>query len=308
MFVGTGKRLSQGDVGIAARSVGIPTAALLAFMEVEAAGRGFDNQKRPKHLFEPHVFYRNLSGTALNLAIKAGLAYASWKRNYPKESYTRLKAAIKIRRNAAFMSGSFGLGQIMGFNHKYAGFKSAEDMFHDAKKGEYEQLLQVVRLMKAWGLADMLKGVDLTKPDSWRPVAKRYNGRSYAKNNYHVKLARSFVKHSGKANFPEKIVSSILKKGSKSEAVRNLQTDLQFLGYEFVLGVDGRFGQETKDNVEDFQEDHDLKKDGIAGPKTLAAIAKAVKEAKEDKTPEVVFDKSKSVLSIILDLLEGMFK
>ena len=49
-FVGTGRRLAQGDVGDAARVLGIETAVLLAFLEVEAAGRGFGSKNRPKML------------------------------------------------------------------------------------------------------------------------------------------------------------------------------------------------------------------------------------------------------------------
>ena len=58
-FVGSGRRLAQGDVGDAARALGIETAVLLAFLEVEAAGRGFDSKNRPKMLLETHVLYRN---------------------------------------------------------------------------------------------------------------------------------------------------------------------------------------------------------------------------------------------------------
>lgn len=49
-FVGTGRRLAQGDVGAAARELGVETAVLLAFLEVEARGRGFDSKNRPKML------------------------------------------------------------------------------------------------------------------------------------------------------------------------------------------------------------------------------------------------------------------
>src|SRR5690606_1775830 len=90
-FVGTGRRLAQGDVGDAARVLGIETAVLLAFIEVEAAGRGFDGQNRPKMLFEPHVFWRNLAGALRDRATRLGLAYAAWRPGaYPADSYPRL--------------------------------------------------------------------------------------------------------------------------------------------------------------------------------------------------------------------------
>jgi hypothetical protein len=49
-FLGTGRRFAAGDLGHAARRLGVETAVLLAFLEVEAAGRGFDGRNRPKML------------------------------------------------------------------------------------------------------------------------------------------------------------------------------------------------------------------------------------------------------------------
>jgi len=47
-------------------------------MEVEAAGSGFDSRGRPKMLFEPHVFYRNLPASMRGEAERQGLASAKW--------------------------------------------------------------------------------------------------------------------------------------------------------------------------------------------------------------------------------------
>jgi len=309
-FTGTGARLKTGDVGRAAKQTGIETAVLLAFLEVEANGRGFDNSNRPKMLFEPHIFWRNLNTAMRSTASKLGLAYARWKRNYPSESYTRLSKAIEIHENAAFLSASYGLGQIMGFNHTAAGHRSAKEMFETAQQGEFEQLTQLVTLMKSWGMARMLQpGRDYSNPDNWRKAVSKYNGKGYEKNQYHVKAARAFVKHSGKSNFSAKQVSEVLHKGSKGEAVRNLQTDLQFLGYEFALGVDGRFGIETHENVLDFQADHNLTQDGFAGGVTLAKIKSEMAKAKVDKSPALpVFDKKTDWISLITAIFKGFYK
>ena len=310
-FQGTGKRLSSGDVGKAAKQIGIETAVLLAFLEVEAAGRGFDNLNRPKMLFEPHLFWRKLSGQLRSTAASLGLAYARWKPgSYPRESYTRLTKAIDIAEEPAFLSASYGLGQIMGFNHKVAGHVTAKQMFETAKQGEYEQLVQLVTLMKSWGMASMLRpGRDYSNPDNWRKAVSKYNGSGYAKNAYHIKAARAYVKHSGRANFAPKKVSNVLKRGSKGELVRNLQADLQSLGYEFVTGIDGRFGNETYENVSNFQADNGLTVDGFAGDKTLAKIAEKVAQLEVDKSPELpVFDKKTDWVSLITAIIQGFFK
>lgn len=67
--------------------------------------------------------------------------------------------------------------------------------------------------------------------------------------------------------YPEPIKS--LKKGSKGDGVRWLQTELKRIGYD--IQVDGAFGSETDRILRDFQEHHFNDKkdwDGICGPKT----------------------------------------
>ena len=309
--VGTGKRLRSGDVGKAAKHIGIETAVLLSFLEVEAANRGFDNQNRVKMLFEPHIFWRKLSGTLRKKAVEMGLAYQRWKPGaYPRDSYPRLKSAISLNAVAAYLSASYGLGQIMGFNYKAAGHSSAQELFETAQQGEYEQLVQLVTLMKSWGMASMLKpGKDFTNPDTWRTAAKKYNGGGYAKHGYHIKMANAYKKHSGLFPSEVKTVSNVLKYGNKSEAVRNLQSDLQTLGYEFRNGIDGRFGPETERNVKSFQQRHGLTIDGWAGDNTLAKIETELEQLKVDKSPELpVFDKKAGWLDLILAIIGGIFK
>ena len=313
-FVGTGWRLQSGDVGRAAKRIGIETAVLLSFLEVEAAGRGFDNQNRVKMLFEPHIFWRNLKGPLRQKAVEMGLAYQRWKPgSYPRDSYPRLEAAISLDAKAAYLSASYGLGQIMGFNYKDAGHLSVLEFVKSAQHSECRQLIQLVTLMKSWGMASMLKpGKDYTNPDNWRSAAKRYNGSGYAKHGYHIKLAKAYEKHSGWVPSLVSEVSTVLKIGSKSEAVRNLQSDLQTLGYEFhlgVLGVDGRFGPETKKHVELFQMKHGLTVDGWAGEKTLAKIETELKQLKVDKFHDMpVFNKKAGWLDLILSVVRGFFK
>ena len=86
-------------------------------MEVEASGGGFDRLKRPKMLFEPYVFWRNISGAARTRAASLGLAYAAWKPGaYPTDSYPRLMQAMAIDETAALKAACWGLGQILGEN------------------------------------------------------------------------------------------------------------------------------------------------------------------------------------------------
>lgn len=62
----------------------------------------------------------------------------------------------------------------------------------------------------------------------------------------------------------------LLERGESGQSVRELQKNLNSLGYD--LKVDGIYGQHTEDDVKDFQEKHDLKVDGIYGPNTRATL------------------------------------
>lgn len=64
-----------------------------------------------------------------------------------------------------------------------------------------------------------------------------------------------------------------LKKGSKGQAVKELQEKLISMGYSCgFYGADGDFGSATLAAVKAFQKDHGLNADGIVGAKTYEAL------------------------------------
>ncbi len=74
--------------------------------------------------------------------------------------------------------------------------------------------------------------------------------------------------------------SPSLRRGSKGQAVQEMQETLQRLGYDLgPCGADGDFGKATEAAVKRFQADNGLEADGICGPKTWAKL-----EQTEEKT------------------------
>ncbi len=70
-----------------------------------------------------------------------------------------------------------------------------------------------------------------------------------------------------------------LRKGSKGDAVRELQTMLLKLGYDLgPCGIDGDFGKSTDAAVRSFQSDHWLTVDGVVGKNTWAELEKSVNQ------------------------------
>ena len=170
-FQGAARPRSAGALQAAANQLGCDIAALQALLDVEAGGFGFDHAGRPKMLFEPHLFWQNLSGTERDSAVQAGLARPAWKPgNYPPDSYPRLYEAMKINENAALNSCSWGLPQILGENHSPAGYKAAQDMVAAFCDGEDEQIAAMARFICA-------KHLDVYLQDkNWAAFARGYNG------------------------------------------------------------------------------------------------------------------------------------
>ena len=74
-----------------------------------------------------------------------------------------------------------------------------------------------------------------------------------------------------KFNQDNQTITTLSKYGSRGEEVRQIQTKLKRWGY-YKGNVDGIYGSQTVAAVKYFQRKNGLAQDGIAGPKTLAAM------------------------------------
>lgn len=190
-FKGAAKRLDDLDLPRLGALIGVGEDEIHAFLDVETRGSGFDPQGRPVILFERHKFYKYVPASKRTQAVNAGLASKS-PGGYGKESeqYGKLLRAIAIDRQAALYSCSWGLAQIMGFNHKLAGFDTVEAMVSAFMADEEAHLQAAVTFIKNTGIDDELRA------HNWAGFAKGYNGANYRINAYDTKLANAFAKWS----------------------------------------------------------------------------------------------------------------
>lgn len=72
-----------------------------------------------------------------------------------------------------------------------------------------------------------------------------------------------------------------LKHGSQGREVKELQVQLDELGYD-PGEADGIFGDLTEEAVVAFQEDYELEPDGVVGPKTRRALKDAVEDLEDE--------------------------
>lgn len=190
-FKGRAKRIDDIDLPKLGKQIGVGEDELHAFIEAETRGSGFDAQGRPRILFERHKFYKYVQRSKREAALAAGLANPT-AGGYGKESeqYAKLERAMKLDERAALMSCSWGLAQVMGFNHGLAGYPTVEAMVQAFMDDEEAHLQAAVNFIRSTNLDDELRRHD------WAGFAKGYNGSGYRINRYDEKLAAAYAKWS----------------------------------------------------------------------------------------------------------------
>ena len=191
-YIGPGSKLSAGDFARLASKHGIEEAKLRAVNEVEARGSGFTSAGAVVCLYEPHIAWKYTNGNVRVALEKEGLAYPKWLAGkYPKTSYARIDRCTAIAgAEVACLSTSWGLGQIMGFNHKACGFDTALEMVESFAQSEANQLEGMIRFISA-----NRKMRDALQRGDWATFASLYNGPAYKQNKYDTKLAAAYARH-----------------------------------------------------------------------------------------------------------------
>lgn len=184
------RKLTKQDFIDAGKMLNCEPAVIQAITAVESRGNGFDPEGFPITLFEGHWFH-NLTGGKFSKTHPA-LSYKSWTRQFYGKTWSaekaRLQQAIELDREAALKSASWGLFQIMGFNHSKSGFATVQQFVTAMCAGEREQLIAFCRFIQSTGLTQALQKKD------WKRFAASYNGPRYAENSYDTKLAAAYAK------------------------------------------------------------------------------------------------------------------
>lgn len=187
------KKLSFDEVKRIAVRLGVDPCALWAVCQVESQGDGFLPDGRAKILFEGHVFWKELQkrGMPPSVYLKnyPDIVYPVWTKAHYKggvAEYDRLKRAMIIQPDAAFCSASWGMFQIMGFNHKRCGYASVTDFVNAMQKSAELQLEAVCSFLASGNMLADIKALD------WQSFARQYNGPGYAQNKYDVKLRQAY--------------------------------------------------------------------------------------------------------------------
>jgi hypothetical protein len=186
---GTHAPLTGNDFAAAAATLGCEVAAIRAVKEVEVSRRPFDVQGRPTILYERHVFHRLTKGRFDNqpdLSNREPGGYGLFASQYPK-----LERAYALDPDAALKACSWGMFQILGMNHRVAGFDTVVDFVKAMCQTEADHLKAFVNFVGAQ--PSMRMALDERR---WADFARLYNGPEYQKNSYDVRLEDAYSKFS----------------------------------------------------------------------------------------------------------------
>lgn len=231
-FAGPGLPLDQAGITEITDQMQIRAPELWAVLSVETRGTGFMPDRRPFILYERHVFSketnRRFDAAHPDISNRQSGGYGAGGAH----QYDRLQRAIALDRQAALDSASWGIGQVMGFNAKIAGYQNVEAMVAAMSESENEQLRALTGEIVSNNLHKALRN------HQWADFARGYNGQNYAINKYDTRLANAFQRYSH-GGLPDLVV-------------RTAQVFLTYLGFNpgTIDGLPGRF---TFAALNDFQ-------------------------------------------------------
>jgi hypothetical protein len=181
------------EIAAIAAEIAVPVAALRAVLDVETRGVGFLADGRPIVLFERHWFHRLTKGqhagaTDVSSRQPGGYAIGPTPEARGQREWERLARAAQLDWDAAMMSASWGLPQILGVNYRQCLCATIEEFVTAMQESERRQVELLAEFLRSRRLLDELRRQD------WAGFARQYNGPLYRQNRYDEKLAEAFAR------------------------------------------------------------------------------------------------------------------
>lgn len=171
--------------------IGVEELKLETFIHIESGGRGFNSDGKLIIQFEPHLYKRHAKheyNTYLKLSQKNTDSLTNKDKEYIDKfqyvlnnkvsnqtlEYKAFNIAFGFNKEAAMLSTSIGLGQVLGMNYARLGYKDVGSMWDDAKRGEDRQIFQMAEFIRTDN-----RLLQALKEGDWHTVASRYNGAGY---------------------------------------------------------------------------------------------------------------------------------
>jgi hypothetical protein len=181
---------TDAEIAAIAGAAGLNLRAMKALARVESGGAGWDASGLLACLYERHYLFRRI-----------GLAWGMYSSATPggytvdadgdgiNDSWEKLAdASCRYGMETVFECASFGRFQIMGAHWRALGYASAPEFVWALSRAEAAHYDAFAGFIRANGLTSALNRVD-GNPENCRAIAAGYNGKGYAAQAYHQKIA-----------------------------------------------------------------------------------------------------------------------
>lgn len=198
------KYLTMPSIESAANTLKVTPAHIRTVCNVESKGTGYLPDGRITILFERHHFYNALkkrfpANKVEELRKSNSDIISSTAGGYlgGSSEYSRFDRAYAIDPYSAIYATSFGLFQVMGFNHADCGYNDIYAYHKAMQESETNQLIAFTQFLKRYR-----KGIVHTalSEEDWTTFAFNYNGPNYKANQYDTKLANAYKKYKSDIN------------------------------------------------------------------------------------------------------------
>ena len=146
----------------------------------ESNGKGYRNNGFPVIRFEKHVFIKYLKKN------KAAQQLIRKAENIRGSGWDAYQAALKIDSTYAKLATSFGMFQIMGFNHSVVGYETVDEFVAAMEESVENQIVAFCIFVMANHLQNSIKN------KKFADFAIKYNGPNYLMNSYDSKLEDAY--------------------------------------------------------------------------------------------------------------------
>lgn len=171
-------RLTAVDYSNMGEALGVAPTGPRAIAIIEAAEKALTPEGNPVVRFEAEHWKKR------RIASRLGQSFDKARNSTDlDERWAQFEAMYRVDPVAAVKSHSFGWCQIMGFNHRLAGFETT-DAFLQAMRSTEGQCKAFVSFVR--NSPQLLKAMRDNDPDG---VGRHYNGKNYKVNRYAEKYA-----------------------------------------------------------------------------------------------------------------------
>jgi len=246
-----GTPLSERGLAAACDRLRVGLAEIWAVLRVETRGCGFLPDRRPRIVFERHVFHHETNGRFDAVSPDVSNPHPGGYGAGGTHQYERLHTAIRLDRRAAFRSAAWGIGGVMGRNAELVGFADVDSMVREMTAAEDAQLRGMHGYIVATGLDRALQQHD------WTAFARGYDPKRFAENAHDTLLDDAFQHYT--------------LNGTPDVRLRAAQVALVYEGCE-PGPVDGVMGGRTQEAIRRFQRARALPDTGVLDARTSDAL------------------------------------